>query len=281
MAPKAPPIILSIAGFDPTSGAGVTADIKTIAAHGCYGVGCLTAVTVQTTSAVSQVCAEAGERVAMTLEALAADMPIAAVRIGMLGSGAVAGAVADFLAARHLENIVLDPVLQSSSGSRLLDDAALHVLKVRLLPLATVITPNIEEAATLTGWAVGNADEMKAAARALHAMGARNVVVTGGHLSPAVDILGRRTTNAGFKIYEFTAPQMPSTSTHGTGCAFASALACNLALGCEIELAVKLAKAYVTGAIASAYPIGRGRGPLNHLFALLKHGPASNDPDIE
>ena len=272
MPPKIPPIVLSIAGFDPSSGAGVTADIKTIAAHGCYGVSCLTAVTVQTTAGVRQVCAEPGDRVATTLEALASDMPIAAVRIGMLGSGAVAAAVADFLASRSLANIVLDPVIMSSSGTPLLDDAGLKVLKKRLLPLASVITPNIEEAAKLTGLAVGNAGEMKAAARALHAMGARNVVVTGGHVSPATDILGRRTTNGGFRIYEFPGPQLSSTSTHGTGCAFAAALACNLALGCEIELAVKFAKEYVTRAIAAACPIGHGRGPLNHLFALRQPG---------
>ena len=278
MPAKAPPIVLSIAGFDPSSGAGITADIKTIAAHGCYGVSCLTAVTVQTTAAVSQVCAEPGERVALTLEALAADMPIAAVRIGMLGSAAVAGAVAGFLAARGLANVVLDPVIMSSSGIRLLDEAGLKVLKERLLPLATVVTPNIEEAATLTGLPVGDVEEMKAAARALHAMGAPNVVVTGGHLSPAIDILGRRTTNGGFRLYEITAPQLSSTSTHGTGCALASALACNLALGCEIELAVRLAKQYVTRAIASAYPIGHGRGPLNHLFAMLKNDPGKTGP---
>lgn len=268
--PASPPrIVLSIAGLDPSSGAGITADIKTIAAHGCYGVTCLTAVTVQTTMGVSQVCPEPAERVIATLEALAGDMQIAAVRIGMLGSAAVASAVANFLTGRAMANVVLDPVLRSSSGAPLIDEGGVRVLKDRLLALATVITPNIEEAAALTGPAVENEEGMRAAARALHTMGARNVVVTGGHLSPATDILSCMTAG-GFKISEFSGPQLAVTATHGTGCAFASALACNLALDCEIELAVKLAKEYVTNAMAAAYSLGRGRGPLNHLFGLGK-----------
>lgn len=269
MPAHSPQVVLSIAGLDPSSGAGITADIKTIAAHGCYAVTCLTAVTVQTTMGVSQVGPEPAVRVTATLEALAADMPIAAVRIGMLGSAAVAAAVADFLAGRGMANVVLDPVLRSSSGASLIDEAGVQVLKDRLLPLAAVVTPNIEEAAALSGLAVENEDEMRAAARALQAMGARNVVVTGGHLSPATDILSCMTAE-GFQTYEFSEPQLATTATHGTGCAFASALACNLALGCEIELAVKLAKEYVTRAMAAAYPVGRGRGPLNHLFGLGK-----------
>ncbi len=269
MPSHSPKVVLSIAGFDPSSGAGITADIKTIAAHECYAVTCLTAVTVQTTTGVNQVCPEPAERVTATLEALAGDMPIAAVRIGMLGSAAVASAVANFLAGRGLANVVLDPVLRSSSGTPLIDERGLLVLKDGLLPLAAVVTPNIEEAAALTGLAVENQDGMRAAARGLHALGARNVVVTGGHLSPATDILSCMTAE-GFKTYEFSGPQLATTSTHGTGCAFASALACNLALGCQIELAVKLAKEYVAGAMAAAYSLGRGRGPLNHLFGMGK-----------
>ena len=149
MAP-APPVVLSIAGFDPSSGAGVTADIKTIAAHGCYGVACISALTVQSTSGVRRVEPVAPELLAATLEELASDMEIAAVRIGMLGSAKVVWAVAEFLGKHKLPNVVLDPILKSSSGAELLESAGVQLLTEKLIPLATVMTPNIEEASILT-----------------------------------------------------------------------------------------------------------------------------------
>ncbi len=149
---QAPPIVLTIAGFDPSSGAGVTADIKTIAAHGCYGVACITALTVQSTAGVRRVEPLSPDLVVETLAELSADVEIAAVHVGMLGSGKVARAVADFLATERLPNIVLDPILKSSSGAELVDTAGARLMLEKFLPLATVVTPNLDEASALTGW---------------------------------------------------------------------------------------------------------------------------------
>jgi hydroxymethylpyrimidine/phosphomethylpyrimidine kinase len=277
--PEKPPIILTIAGFDPSSGAGVTADIKTIAAHGCYGVACITALTVQSTSGVKRVEAVDPAVISETLEELAADMEIAAVHIGMLGSGKVAKAVAEFLACRpgkrssgrpgraSLPNIVLDPVLKSSSGADLLDAAGTKLLLERLIPLADVVTPNIDEAAALTGLKVQDLDGMKAAAAKLHAMGAAAVVITGGHLEKAIDLLSFP-TKQGTEQEVFKAERQRSNSTHGTGCAFATAMACHLALERGLAEAALLAKTYVTAAIANGHPLGRGTGPVNHLYRM-------------
>jgi hydroxymethylpyrimidine/phosphomethylpyrimidine kinase len=261
------PIVLSIAGFDPSSGAGITADIKAIAAHGCYGVSCITALTVQSTSAVRRVEPVEPALVTESLGCLTEDMEISAVRIGMLGSGKVAGAVADFLRDHPLPNVVVDPVIVSSSGARLIDKAGEHILLERLLPLASVITPNINEASILTGMEVSNPEQMQVAADKLHEMGAKAVVVTGGHLDKAIDLLSFR-DRQGIQRETFKSEKLRSNSTHGTGCAFASAIACHLANGRSLPEAVLLAKAYVAAAIANALPIGRGIGPVHHLYRM-------------
>lgn len=272
-----PPIILSIAGFDPSSGAGVTADIKTVAAHGCYGVACLTAMTVQSTSGVRRVAPMDPDLVTETLEELARDLEIAAVRIGMLGSGKVVKAVADFLASparsanlkmnKRLPNIVLDPILKSSSGAELLDSAGAKLMVERLLPLADVVTPNVDEAAAITGLKVRDLDEMKAACAKLHEMGAPAVVITGGHLEKAIDLLSF-TSKMGIEQEIFKAERQRSNSTHGTGCAFATAMACHLALDRGLAEAALLAKTYVTAAITYGQPLGRGTGPVHHLYRM-------------
>jgi len=266
--PQTPPVVLSIAGFDPSSGAGVTADIKTIAAHGCYGVTCTTAMTVQSTAGVSRVEALSARLVCDTLAELAADIPFAAVRIGMLGTGEVAEAVADFLQSRQPAHVVLDPILKSSSGAQLLDERGVEILRRRLLRLAEVVTPNIEEAAELARVPVTSLEEMRMAAGKLHELGARAVVVTGGHLAEATDLLSRRSQDRNADQTLFPAERIQTSATHGTGCAFATALACNLALGLAFEPAVQNAKDFVAGAIANAYPLGRGVGPVNHLWNL-------------
>jgi len=253
--PATPPVVLSIAGYDPSSGAGVTADIKTIAAHGCYGITCITALTIQTTQGVSGVEPVRAEVVRRTLEELAGDFGIAAVRIGMLGSGDVAAAVSDFLQLAQLKNVVLDPIVKSSSGTDLIDARGQQILRERLLKLADVVTPNVDEAAVLTGLS-----DRREGAKQLHDLGAKVVVVTGGHLQQAVDLLYH---NGEFE--ELKAPKIQSRSTHGTGCAFATAIACELAKGNPVRDAVISAKAYVRDAILRAYPIGKGTGPLNHL----------------
>jgi len=259
---KTPPVVLTIAGFDPSSGAGVTADVRTAAAHGCYAVSCITALTVQSTGGVRSVAAVDGELVTETLEELAADLEIAAVRIGMLGSGEVAAAVADFLESSGLQHVVLDPVLRSSSGAELLDRRGVEVLRGRLVRLAEVVTPNVDEAAALTGMRVGDVAEMKAAAARLHELGARAAVITGGHLAKVTDVLSLE-GKSGRAVETLEGEKIESRSTHGTGCAFATAVACNLARGREIRDAVVEAKRFVREAIASAYPLGRGTGPLN------------------
>jgi hydroxymethylpyrimidine/phosphomethylpyrimidine kinase len=262
-----PSVVLTIAGFDPCSGAGVTADIKTIAAHGCYGVACITALTVQSTAGVRRVEAVDAGLVAETLTELASDVEIAAVHIGMLGSGRVARAVADFLAAKRMPNVVLDPILKSSSGADLLDAAGARFVTEKLLALTTVVTPNIDEASALTGLAVTDPEQMRAAARKLHEMGASAVVVTGGHLEKAIDLLSF-TGSRGIEQELFKSVRLRSNSTHGTGCAFATSVACHLAMGRGLPEAVLLAKAYVSAAISNAHPLGHGTGPVHHLYRM-------------
>lgn len=273
--PEKPPVVLTIAGFDPSSGAGITADIKTIAAHACYGVACITAMTVQSTSGVRRVEPVDPGLILDTLEALTSDCDIASVHIGMLGSAKIVKAVADFLGksspragcGTHLRNIVLDPILKSSSGADLIDSAGVKLMIDRLLPLAEVITPNVDEASAITGMKIKDLDEMKAAAAKLHEMGCRSLVITGGHLDKAIDLLSY-TTNRGIEQEIFKAERQRSNSTHGTGCAFATAIACHLALDRGLAEATLLAKTYVTAAISNGQLVGKGTGPVHHLYRM-------------
>jgi hydroxymethylpyrimidine/phosphomethylpyrimidine kinase len=265
--PVIPPVVLTIAGFDPSSGAGITADIKTIAAHECYGVSCITALTVQSTRGVLRVEGVDPKIIAKTLQELVSDLAVEAVHIGMLGNEQVVAVVADFLGRVRLPHVVLDPIVKSSSGADLLDAAGTRLLIERLLPLAELITPNLDEASVLTGMAVTNLDQMREAAVRLHALGAANVVVTGGHLGKAIDLLSFATVR-GTEQEVFKSDLQRSNSTHGTGCAFATALACHLAHGRGLPEAVLLSKVYVSAAIANAYPLGHGVGPLHHLYRM-------------
>ena len=266
-----PPVILSIAGYDPSSGAGITADIKTAASQNCYAVTCITALTLQSTQGVFGTRPVEPDWVARTLRVLIDDLEIAAVRLGMLGSGEVAATVADFLAERNLPNIVLDPVIRSSSGAILLDGPAQEVLRKRLLPLCDVITPNVNEATTLAGAEPVATDSpweevlprLRAMAWRLRELGSRAVVITGGHLPQANDYL---LYGEAASVMEevFPGVRLESRSTHGTGCAFATALACQLAHGATLPEAVRAAKDYVRKAITASYPLGKGSGPINH-----------------
>ncbi len=262
--PATPPVVLTIAGFDPSSGAGATADLKTIAAHGCYGVACLTALTVQSSQGVRRVEPVSAKLVSETLWELASDVSFDAIKVGMLATAEGVDAVASFLRRVQAPWVVLDPILRSSSGAELTTFEGWLRLRKRMLRLASVITPNLEEAAALTELPVGSPGEMKSAALRLHRMGARNIVITGGHLARPLDLLSMATAS-GVRQVEFDAERIDSASTHGTGCAFSSALACNLALGADLPSAVRLAKAYVAAAIRNAYPVGEGVGPLNHF----------------
>ncbi|MBZ5534178.1 MAG: bifunctional hydroxymethylpyrimidine kinase/phosphomethylpyrimidine kinase [Acidobacteriia bacterium] len=256
---KARPIVLSIAGFDPSSGAGITADIKTMAAHKCYGVSCITALTVQSTRGVVRVEPVEGRVITETLDELATDLNIAAVKIGMLGSAEAARAVAGFLKRHRMRHVVLDPILKSSSGMDLISKEGLLVLQNRLLAMATVITPNIAEASLLTRLTVSNADEMAAAALRLHQLGARHVIITGGHLDPPVDLVS---PEPGTHPTFISGAKIAGSSTHGTGCAFATSLACNLALGKPLVDAARAAKRYVESALRHPPAVGKGVGPI-------------------
>jgi len=262
-----PPVVLTIAGFDPSSGAGVTADVKTIAAHNCYGVACITALTVQSTAGVRKVEPVEAKIIRETLEELVADVEVASVHIGMLGNHSATRAVAEFLEQARLPHVVLDPILKSSSGADLLDSAGRKLLIEKLLALAEVVTPNLQEASVLSGVPVSNVDQMSEAAARLHALGALNVVITGGDLEKATDLLSFATVR-GLEQEVFKAARQKSSSTHGTGCAFATAVACHLAHGRGLPEAVLLAKAYVAAAISHAHAVGHGVGPLHHLYRM-------------
>jgi hydroxymethylpyrimidine/phosphomethylpyrimidine kinase len=253
--PSTPPVVLSIAGYDPSSGAGISADVKTAAAHGCFAITCITALTIQTTQGVRGVEPVRNEVICRTLDELNGDFDIAAVRIGMLGSAAAV--VADFLGSAQLKNVVLDPVIKSSSGADLIDADGLRILRERLIPLSSVVTPNVDEAEALT-----DRKDPREAARGLHKLGANAVVITGGHLDEAADLL----SIAEVVMEEFRGPKIQSNSTHGTGCAFATSVACGLAKGMSVRESVMQAKAFVRKAIESAIPIGKGIGPVNPLF---------------
>ncbi|HKR94150.1 MAG TPA: bifunctional hydroxymethylpyrimidine kinase/phosphomethylpyrimidine kinase [Candidatus Angelobacter sp.] len=253
-----PPVVLSIAGYDPSSGAGITADIKTIAAHGCYGVTCITALTVQSTRGVMRVEPVQGKTITETLENLADDLAIAAVKIGMIGSAETAQAVTTFLEHHSIPTVVLDPIIKSSSCADLISQEGLQIMKTRLLSQAHVITPNIDEATALTGMAITNPDEMEAAALRLQKLGAQSVIITGGHLNPPHDLVCRARKKPTF----LKGKKIQSRSTHGTGCAFSTALACELALGRDLLQAAKAAKRFVEAALRRAPAIGKGIGPV-------------------
>jgi hydroxymethylpyrimidine kinase/phosphomethylpyrimidine kinase len=258
---SAPPILLTIAGFDPSCGAGIAADLKTFAAHGCYGVAAITSMTVQNTQGVDAVHNTPTAELRAQLDALAKDCVIDAVKIGMLGNRGNAVAVAEFLDANKFPQIVHDPVMKSSSGSELLDAAGIKYVATELLKRCGVITPNVPEAETLTGLAIKDLAGMEAAARKLVEMGARAVIVKGGHMERAVDVLFD-----GNEITQLVGDKGKEETLHGTGCTFASAIAAQLAAGRTLMEAAMLAKAYVTKAIEKAYPIGKGRVPLDHFY---------------
>lgn len=260
-----PRIALTIAGFDPSSGAGITADLKVFAAHGLYGVAAVTALTVQSTQGVRRVEPVSAEVLLETLDCLAGDLAISGIKIGMLATGPTVEAVSDFVTRCGVPAglIVLDPVLRSSSGRELLSAEGLTLLKDRLLPLVGWVTPNTGELAALTGIPVTTRDVVPdAAARLAEVYPGLNIVVTGGHLEPPDDFL----RIAGEDTEWFPGARIETRTTHGTGCAFSSALLARLIAEDPPACAVSAAKTYVRSAMEAAEPIGKGHGPLNHLF---------------
>jgi hydroxymethylpyrimidine/phosphomethylpyrimidine kinase len=278
-----PPVCLTIAGFDPSSGAGVSADLKTFAAYGIYGVAAITALTVQSTQGVRTIEAVRPSLFRETLEYLAADIPLAGVKLGMLASAGLVSEAEHFLRAcpelrRH---VVLDPVSRSSSGAPLLDTEGISQLRERLLGAVGWVTPNLDELALLTGVEVRTREQVPAAADRLRQQAATignpeiAIVVTGGHLS-GKGIAGRPDD---YLLLEgrgqwLEGERVETHSTHGTGCAFSSALLAELVLGRSGVKAAEGAKRYVAGALRAAYPVGQGRGPLHHLF---RYQPSASD----
>jgi hydroxymethylpyrimidine/phosphomethylpyrimidine kinase len=257
----APKVALAIAGFDPSSGAGVTADLKVFEKYGIYGIAAVTALTVQSTQGVRCVEPVSGRLLQETLDFLAEDLPLAGVKIGMLGSAEAVREVARFLTRRSIprEQVVLDPVLVSSSGFALLDPSAVHILKKELLGLVGWVTPNMDELGTLTGASNFRRESVPELARRVASLGpGLNVVVTGGHRDPPDDFLwladGTETWFPGSRI--------DTTSTHGTGCVFSSALLCRLLAGDGPVEAVRGAKEFVRRALETAVPLGKGKGPV-------------------
>ena len=255
------PKAMTVAGSDSGGGAGIQADLKTFAALRVYGTSVVTAITAQNTTAVHGIHEVPLDMIASQMDAVIAAIGVDSVKTGMLASRPIIETVSNRLADYDLDSIVVDPVMISKSGACLLKEDALEALKTKLLPLAAVVTPNIPEAEILSGMRIESKSDARQAARLISNLGPRAVVVKGGHLSGApMDLLYE---NAEFTEYEGT--RVDTRNTHGTGCTFSSAIAAGLAHGFELKETVAMAKEYVTGAMKTAFPVGLGHGPLNHL----------------
>ena len=255
---------LSIAGSDSSGGAGIQADMKTMSAHGVYAMTAITALTAQNTTGVTGILEVTPEFLSMQLDAVFTDIFPDAVKIGMVSSAALIRVIARKLTDYRARHIVVDPVMVATSGSKLIQDEAIDTLKHELLPLAELVTPNIPEAEILSGMEIRCPQDMEQAARAISETYHCAVLLKGGHdLNDANDLLYKDGTSTWFHGRRIDNP-----NTHGTGCTLSSAIASNLACGMELEDAVRNAKAYISGALAAMLNLGKGRGPMNHLFDL-------------
>ena len=257
---------LTIAGSDSCGGAGIQSDLKTFAACGVYGLSAITAVTAQNTCRVAAVKLMDAAILQAQLEAIYTDIPVDAVKIGMLGDLELTTAVVAAIGRYAIKNIVLDPMLLASSGRSLLEPAAVEVMKRELFPRVLIVTPNLPEAEVLAGIDVRTSADILEAAKRIHAMGVKYVIVKGGHLAGA----------AGDLLYDgqtsevFSQERIDNIHTHGTGCTFSSAIAAGLAKGFTVRAAVSEAKAHITMAIQHGFKLGRGAGPTHHFYALYK-----------
>jgi hydroxymethylpyrimidine/phosphomethylpyrimidine kinase len=262
------PRVLTVAGSDSGGGAGIQADLKTMFALGVHGMSAVTAVTAQSSVGVHGIWPVPTDGVRAQIRAVVDDIGVDAVKVGMLATPEVADAVADELAGVGVP-IVVDPVCTSTHGDELLAAAAVDVLRERILPMATVVTPNLAEVAVLTGLVVHGPEDLEAAARAVYGLGPRWALVKGGHLDgDAVDLLWDGTT-----ARSYSAPRLANRHTHGTGCTLSAAIASRLAYGDDVPHAVQRAKDFVTDAIRAGFPLGAGVGPVDHAWAW--HGPGS------
>ncbi len=255
---------LSIAGSDPSGGAGIQADIKTMTANGVYAMSAVTALTAQNTMGVSGIMEVTPDFLAEQLDRVFEDIFPDAVKIGMVSSAELIEVIADKLTQYKAKNIVLDPVMVATSGARLINEEAVEALKTRLIPLADVITPNIPEAAVLAGMDISAAEDMETAAKKIQAQFGCAVLLKGGHqLNDANDMLVGKDTKQWFNGVRIDNP-----NTHGTGCTLSSAIASGLAKGYGLAEAVDMAKKYISGALAAMLDLGKGSGPMDHAFAI-------------
>jgi hydroxymethylpyrimidine/phosphomethylpyrimidine kinase len=257
------PTVLTVAGSDSSGGAGIQADLKTFAAHDVYGVSAITAVTAQNTLGVTSLDTIACPLVQAQITAVFDDFDIKAIKTGMLASAEIVDVVCSSLEAHPTPPLVVDPVMISTSGDRLLDNDAVKLIRTRLMEHARVVTPNRTEAELLAGLAIESLDDARRATSLIRAQGAAAVVITGGHFegNQIVDLL-----DDGGTVTEFSGPRIESRSTHGTGCSFAASVAAGLAQETSLVEAVEKAKHYVEGAIKHAQTLGHGQGPINHFW---------------
>ena len=255
---------LTIAGSDSSGGAGIQADIKTMTAHRVYAMSAVTALTAQNTTGVAAVMESTPEFLASQLDSIFTDIFPDAVKIGMVSSAGIINVIAEKLKEYKAVNIVLDPVMVATSGAKLISDTAIDTLKTALIPIASVITPNIPEAEVLTGMKISSAEDMEKAAKAIYESYGCSVLIKGGHsLNDANDYLY---SESGGKW--FMGERINNPNTHGTGCTLSSAIASNLALGFDIPTSVQRAKKYLSGALSAMLDLGKGSGPMDHAFAI-------------
>ncbi len=260
--------ILSIAGSDSSGGAGVQADIKTIIAHGSYAMTVITVLTAQNTTGVYGIAEVASEFIENQMECIFTDIFPDAVKIGMVYNAAIIASIAKKLKQHQPRNIVLDPVMVATSGGQLLSDDSIESLKTKLMPLADLITPNIPEAECLCGFGIHSRLDMVRAAKKIAATYAGSILIKGGHLFESADDFLLIQDHRGSEEVWFSGVKIDNPNTHGTGCTLSSAIACNLAAGDEMKVAVKKAKDYVSGALSANLDLGHGSGPLDHGFQL-------------
>ena len=255
---------LTIAGSDSSGGAGIQADIKTMTANGVYAMSAITALTAQNTTGVTGIMEVTPAFLAEQLDCIFTDIFPDAVKTGMVSSSGLIRTIAAKLKEYDAHNLVIDPVMVATSGARLISEEAVDTLKKELLPLATVITPNIPEAEVLSGLAIASAEDMVTAARRIHEIYGIAVLLKGGHnLNDANDLLFD-----GEEAVWFNGKRIDNPNTHGTGCTLSSAIASNLAKGRDLRTSVQAAKNYISGALAAGLDLGRGSGPMNHAFAI-------------
>lgn len=260
--------VLTIAGSDCSGGAGIQADIKTFAAHGAYGMSVIVSVVAENTCRVLSIQDITPKIIADQLDAVFEDIRVDGVKVGMLSGIEQMKAVAQKLREYAPPNVVIDPVMIAKGGCALMKPEALETLKAEIIPMAYLLTPNIPEAEAITGLTIQCIEDMKHAAELILKLGAKNVLIKGGHLEgDAVDILFD-----GNEFYSFAHKRIVTAHTHGTGCTLSSAITANLANGLSLPVAVQAAKEYVTIAIEHALPIGKGHGPTNHFYTLYKNG---------